>query len=118
MRRLEEVLRAGPETSLYMDDLCKAIGASYRTLHLCCREQLHMSPKRYLMLRRMHLARQALSRGDPEKTSVSEIATDYGFWELGRFSVVYRSLFGESPSTTLRRLPDDPRPIEIAGATR
>ena len=77
-----------------------------------------MSPKRYLMLRRMHLAHRALSTGDPEKTSVSEIATDYGFWELGRFSVVYRSLFGESPSTTLRRLPDDPRPIEIAGANR
>jgi len=118
MRRLEEVLRAGPERSLYMDDLCKAIGASYRTLHLCCREQLRMSPKRYLLLRRMHLAHRALSRGDPENTSVTEIATDYGFWELGRFSVVYRSLFGESPSTTLRRLPDDPRPIEIAGANR
>ena len=118
MRRLEEVLRAGPERSLYMDDLCKAIGASYRTLHACCREQLGMSPKRYLMLRRMHLARRALSRGDPEKTSVTDIATDYGFWELGRFSVVYRSLFGESPLTTLRRLPDDPRPVEIAGASR
>jgi AraC-like DNA-binding protein len=66
----------------------------------------------------MHLARRALSRGDPEKTSVTEIATDYGFWELGRFSVVYRSLFGESPLTTLRRLPGDPKSGAIAGATR
>jgi AraC-like DNA-binding protein len=118
MRRLEEVLRASSAESLYMDDLCKTIGVSYRTLHACCREHLSMGPKRYLILRRMHLARRALSRSDPEKTSVTEIATDYGFWELGRFSVVYRSLFGESPSTTLRRLPDDPGPIEIAGTNR
>jgi AraC-like DNA-binding protein len=111
MRRLEEVLRASPEGPLYMDDLCTAIGVSYRTLHACCREHLGMGPKRYLLLRRMHLARRALSRGDPEKTSVTEIATDYGFWELGRFSVVYRSLFGESPFTTLRRLPGDPPPV-------
>jgi len=116
MRRLEEVLRADFEGPLYMDDLCKAIGASYRTLLACCREHLGMGPKRYLLLRRMHLARRALSRGDPEKTSVTEIATQYGFWELGRFSVVYRSMFGESPSTTLRRRPDDPGPVKIVGA--
>jgi AraC-like DNA-binding protein len=117
VRRLEEALRAGSERSLYMDDMCKAIRASHRTLHVCCREHLGMSPKQYLLLRRMHLARRALSRGDPQKTSVTEIATDYGFWELGRFSVAYRSLFGESPSTTLRRQPDDPAPIDIAGAS-
>jgi hypothetical protein len=34
---------------------------------------------------------------------VTRIVTDQGFWELGRFSVAYRALFGESPSETLQR---------------
>jgi AraC-like DNA-binding protein len=85
-----------------MADLCKAVGASYQTLRACCQEHLGISPKRYLLLRRMHIARRALRRAEAEKTTVTEIATTYGFWELGRFSVAYRSLFGEAPLATLR----------------
>jgi AraC-like DNA-binding protein len=103
MRRLEESLMASPEEPLYMADLAAQVGASYWTLRDCCLEYLGMSPKRYLWLRRMNLARRALRRANAGDKTVTEIASDYGFWEFGRFSVAYRSLFGESPSTTLRR---------------
>jgi AraC-like DNA-binding protein len=56
-----------------------------------------------LTLRRMHLTRRALLCADPSMSTVTRIVTDHGFWELGRFSVAYRALFGESPSETLRR---------------
>ena len=113
MRRLEEVLTSAPDGPLYMPQLCATVGASYTRLHDCCQEYLGMSPKRYLWLRRMHLVRQVLRSADAEKTTVTEIATDYGFWELGRFAVAYRSLFGEPPSAALRRPPEDIKPAEI-----
>jgi AraC-like DNA-binding protein len=53
----------------------------------------------------MHLARRALIRADPATATVTGVATEYGFWELGRFSVQYRALFGESPSASLRHPP-------------
>src|SRR6516162_3641927 len=103
MRRPGATAAAESEPTLYMADPPAKVGASYWTLRDCCLDYLGMSPKRYLWLRRMHLARRALRRADAERTTVTEIATDYGFWELGRFSVAYRSLFGESPSAALRR---------------
>ena len=108
MGRLAEVLMANPEEPLYMAELSARVGTSYWTLRDCCLEYLGMSPKRYLWLRRMNIARRALRRANAEQTTVTEIASDHGFWELGRFSVDYRSLFDESPSTALRRAPDGP----------
>src|SRR5262244_2480552 len=111
MRRLENFLETNRDCTLHLTDLCAAAGASDRTLRILCQEYLGMSPTRYLWLRRMHLARRALRMADPTTTTVTEIATSYAFWELGRFAVTYRSLFGESPSATLRRPPEDPQKI-------
>jgi len=116
MRRLEEVLEANVDRTLYVAELCAATGASDRTLRVCCQENLGMSPMRYLWLRRMHLARRALRIADPGTTTVTEIATSYGFWELGRFSVAYRSVFGEAPSAALRRPAEDPPPQKNIGS--
>jgi AraC-like DNA-binding protein len=100
--RFEEFLAARHYEPVYLAEICTAIGASERTLRTCCQEHLGMGPIHYLWLRRMHLARRALLGADSAAKSVTEIATTFGFWELGRFSVEYRRLFGELPSATLK----------------
>jgi AraC-like DNA-binding protein len=103
MRKFEEYLEAHSHQPLYLIEICANIGVRERTLRASCEEHLRMGPIRYLTLRRMHLVRRALRRADPSNSTVTRIVTDHGFCELGRFSVVYRTLFGESPSETLRR---------------
>jgi len=103
MRRFRRVVEENPDQPLYIPELCKAIGVSERTLRVCCREQLGVGPKRYLLFRRLHLARRALRMGLPDTTTVTEIATRYGFWHFGRFAGEYQSLFAEPPSSTLYR---------------
>jgi AraC-like DNA-binding protein len=101
--RFEDFLSENPDRPLYLTEICAGIGVAERTLRAACEEHLGMGPIRFLTLRRMHLSRRALQRADPSKSTVTRIVTDHGFWELGRFSVAYRALFGESPSETLRR---------------
>ena len=107
--RFEDILAANYDRPLHLPEICAAIGVSERTLRVSCMEHLGMGPIRYLWLRRMHLAHRALVRTAPGTATVTEIATDNGFWELGRFAVAYRALFGEAPSTSLRRPAEEMR---------
>jgi AraC-like DNA-binding protein len=102
IRRFFGVLEAQASEPSDMQALSEATGVSSRSLRMACQEQLGVSPTQYMLLRRMHLARRALKQADPNSTRVTDIATEFGFWELGRFAVKFRQIFGESPSATLR----------------
>jgi len=102
MNRFEGVLAAHPDRPLHIPELCSAIGVSERTLRVCCAEFLGITIGRYLRLRRLKLARTALRNPDSATTSVAEVARRYGFGELGRFAGMYRAVYGEAPSATLR----------------
>lgn len=103
VRRFTTLIEESEEHPLYLAEVCLALNVSGRTLRQCCHEYFGMGPKRYLMLRRLHLARDALLASSPGLDTVTGIATHFGFWELGRFAVAYRRLFGETPLTSLRR---------------
>jgi AraC-like DNA-binding protein len=103
IRKFHELAIANPLRPLHLAEVCAGIGVSERTLMRCCNDQLGLGPIRFLWLRRMGMVRAALARADAMLSSVTEIATAHGFWELGRFAVNYRRIYGESPSQTLAR---------------
>jgi AraC-like DNA-binding protein len=100
--KFEEFLEENPDKPLYLTEICAAIGVAERTLRASCEEHLGLGPIRYLTLRRMHLVRRALIRADALTATVTRVAMDHGFWELGRFSVAYKALFGETPLESLQ----------------
>ena len=52
---------------------------------------------------RLENAQRELLTADPDNETVTQIALRYGFADLGRFAIRYRTAFGEKPSETLRR---------------
>lgn len=101
VRKVEDWVSERNPESIHISDLCKSLFVSRRTLQRAFTETLNMGPAHYLMLKRLSAVRSVLRTADPQTTSVSEVAMDHGFWELGRFTLMYKQMFGERPSDTL-----------------
>lgn len=89
---------------LSVEQLAAAAGVSERTLRDAFQQYVGVAPVRYLNRRTLHQVRRALKAADPSRATVTEIATRFGVWQLGRFARDYRYLFGELPSETLHQL--------------
>lgn len=83
--------------------LAEAARVSERSLRAGFHKFLGLSPTRYMQLRALQRARQRLSAAGPEETTVARVAADLGMWDVGRFAMRYRRVFGEPPSATLQK---------------
>jgi transcriptional regulator GlxA family with amidase domain len=100
--RFEEVARANLARQAHVSELARAVGVTSRTLERAVRAVHTTTPLQFLRALRLIEARHTLANGG-STTTVTEVATRFGFHELGRFAGEYRDRFGESPSETLRR---------------
>jgi AraC-like DNA-binding protein len=98
--RVLEYLHAHRLEPVQQVDLCRHLATNRRALQRLFPQAFGTTPGKFLRIRRMHLARRALVSG--EYSSVTEVAVQYGFFDLGRFASSYRALFRESPSHTLK----------------
>jgi AraC family transcriptional regulator, ethanolamine operon transcriptional activator len=83
-------------------ELCLAVGARERTLHLSCVEAFGRPPAKLLAELRLNAAHRVLLHPAKE-TSVTSVAGHYGFTHFGRFAAAYRRQFGELPSITFAK---------------
>lgn len=102
VRRAEEIMRALGGEPLTMAELARRVGVSQRALQFAFRRHRGATPRAVLERFRLEEARRRLGTAGPEGR-VSAIALELGFSHLGRFAIVYRNAFGETPSETLRR---------------
>jgi len=116
VERTEAYVRGHAGIAIPLSELCRIVGLSERSLRNAFYEVRGASPKRCLRGDRLQDARQALRRAVANETTVTGVATELGFFELGRFAQVYREMFGEPPSATLRGAISD-RPLEDAVRT-
>jgi len=102
VERAERLLRNRTAEPLPIAHLSSLVGVSERGLRNAFVAVRGMSPKRFVIHGRLQEVRRALSGSRATRTTVTDIATEHGFYELGRFAGRYKAVFGETPSQTLR----------------
>lgn len=102
VRKVEEYIEQYADMPLTLGDLVEVSGVSARALFDGFRRFRDTSPLAYLRGVRLARVRQQLLDADQNET-VTTVATQWGFYQLGRFAAQYKAAFGEAPSETLRR---------------
>lgn len=106
-RRLAEVMTARSlvanplNHAMSVEDLCAELHLTPRTLQNHFLSVVGESPAEFLRAVRLNACRRKL-RSATCSATVQDVAAQWGFFHMGRFSHTYKSMFGELPSRTLR----------------
>lgn len=98
VRDAQSLVLQQANANLSIEDICRTLEISRRTLQTCFQRTLGIRPTSYLRAVRLNAARRTLKQCG----SVTEAATAWGFWHFGRFAQDYKAMFAEPPSHTAR----------------
>lgn len=86
-----------------IDEIAVGLGTSKRSLHRTFKDFTGLGPQSYLRILRLHQFRQRLVAAGAHDT-ITRLAYNHGFENMGRLSSQYRDWFGELPRQTRQRL--------------
>ena len=100
--RAEDYLLDNLASGVSRAKLAEIAGVSVRSLSRAFVQRHGVGPMKFLKERRLEAVRMELINARPDIAKVSDIALRYGFSELGKFSLLYKSVYNEKPSETLK----------------
>jgi len=99
--RTESFIHDRCAEDITVEQLANIAGVSVPRLFSAFRKHKGISPINYVTNIRFERVHKALKNAGPG-SRVSDIAMEWGFYQLGRFSQEYKRRYGEMPSETLR----------------
>lgn len=101
LERAERYIAEHLTEELTLDEIVTAAETSASTLLRAFRLHRGTTPMRYVKQLRLEAVHRSLLAAEPSAAKVSDLASDYGFFQFGRFAADYKRMFGELPSETL-----------------
>lgn len=103
VKRAVDYLRANLNESISIAELLRISGVSRATLFRGFHTFIGASPAVFHRRLRLEAAHAELAETSSHRISVADVAARHGFSSAGRFAALYREVFGERPSVTLRK---------------
>lgn len=103
VRRAQTYMQLNVRNVVTIEDVASAARTSVSSIYAGFRNHLKLSPMAYLKSVRLECAHRDLLAAECDGTTVSAVASKYGFNHFGNFAADYKRQIGESPSETLRR---------------
>ncbi|MFH7598047.1 helix-turn-helix domain-containing protein [Streptomyces racemochromogenes] len=101
VRRAVAFIESNADQDIALADIAAAAGVTPRAVQYAFRRHLDTSPLAHLRRVRLDGAHRDLLAADPAASTVTAIATRWGFAHPGHFASHYRAAYGTSPSSTL-----------------
>ncbi|MCS0638430.1 helix-turn-helix transcriptional regulator [Streptomyces sp. LP05-1] len=103
LRRAMTYIEDNAHRDIGLADIAAAAYVTPRAAQYAFSRHAGTTPLGYLRRVRLDGAHAELKAANPRTTTVSAIATKWGFTHQGRFAAAYRSAYGAPPATTLHR---------------
>ncbi|MBS8241752.1 AraC family transcriptional regulator, partial [Marinobacter lipolyticus] len=100
LNRMLGYIEQNVRDNIDMETLSSVSNMSVRSIYNAFSKTFSTTPRCYIKQLKLRKLREDLLEG--RCRNVTEIALDYGFSHLGRFSSDYRKTFGELPSETMK----------------
>lgn len=102
VRRAIDYIEQHATDDVGVADIAAAVYVTPRALQYMFRRHLDLTPMAYLRQVRLEHVHRELRAGTRGDSTVTAVAARWGFAHTGRFAVLYRETYGQSPHVTLR----------------
>jgi AraC-like DNA-binding protein len=102
VKRATAFIEQNPDSDISVADVAAAANVSIRAVQTAFRRHLDTTPMQYLRTVRLDRVHRELLTSQPTSgTTVTDIATRWGFYNHSRFAARYRCAYGVNPRDTL-----------------
>jgi AraC-like DNA-binding protein len=102
VQRAIDLIEGQPEHLWTVYELAAGSGCGVRALQSSFQKSAGVTPIEYVRWVRLNRVHEGLQEPTSDASTVTDVAADWGFSHMGRFSAAYYAEFGEHPNETLR----------------